>query len=490
MSLARPTGVRQLLVFASIFLGACAGSLKPTTEAPKPVPAPASGTTAAAQPRSNLTPLTLPPDSSDAGDNAANGQVADVPVTVLPTIIGHRTTVGQSNARPAGGVSREDNDQTVRIALGLSRRSARISGTGAWNVYDGAGDRIVARLKPGDSFTVQARDGMLVTSDGSVPAVRGPLIARPAGAGSFVGFDGHSYRGEVAIVSSGDALSIINRVGVEDYLRGVVPLEIGTDRTLVESAAVEAQAIAARSFTYTRMDDSRPYDMVATVTDQVYGGVDAERPLSDAAVAATRNMVMMYAGRVINAPYHSNSGGVTASASEVWHSGDEPYLVSVSDRIPGTEHYYGEDSPRFRWTRTLDASALSALLDRYLPQYSSAQRGHVGTLRKITETGRTQSGRVAGLVFETDRGSFTVRGNDVRFVLRSSSGEILPSTLFTFDQVTGRDGSVTQLTIQGSGNGHGVGMDQWGAIARARAGQNVMTILHTYYPGTTIGRVI
>jgi stage II sporulation protein D len=49
---------------------------------------------------------------------------------------------------------------------------------------------------------------------------------------------------------------------------------------------------------------------------------------------------------------------------------------------------------------------------------------------------------------------------------------------------------VTQLTINGSGNGHGVGMDQWGAIARARAGQDVLTILHTYYPGTTIGRVI
>jgi stage II sporulation protein D len=487
-------GVKQLLVFASIFLGACAGSLKPTTEAPRPAPAPVPATTASTQPRSNLPPLTLPPDSSNAGDSAASGQVggqvADVPVTVLPTIIGHRTTAGQSNTRPAGGVSRNDNDQTVRIALALSRRTARISATGAWNVYDGAGDRLLARLQAGDSFTVQTRNGMLVPSAGSIPAVRGPLIARPADSGSLVGFDGHRYRGEIAIATSGDGMSVINRVGVEDYLRGVVPLEIGTDRTLVESAAVEAQAIAARSFTYTRMDDSRPYDMVATVADQVYGGVDAERPLSDAAVAATRNMVMMYAGRVINAPYHSNSGGVTAAASEVWHSGDEPYLVSVSDRIPGTEHYYGEDSPRFRWTRTLDAPALAALLDRYLPQYSSAQRGRIGALRKVTETGRTQSGRIAGLIFETDRGSFTVRGNDVRFILRSPGGDILPSTLFTFDQITGRDGCVTQLTIRGSGNGHGVGMDQWGAIARARAGQNVMTILHTYYPGTTIGRVI
>jgi stage II sporulation protein D len=417
--------------------------------------------------------------------------VADVPVTVLPTIIGRRQAAPQNAVRATGTVSRDDNDQTVRIALALSRRSARINATGAWNVYDGAGDKLLAQLRAGDSFTVEARGEMLVVRGSAVPSVRGPLIARPAEPGSLVGFDGHRYRGELAVSSSGGGVSVINHLGVEDYLRGVVPLEIGTDRTLVESAAVEAQAIAARSFTYTRMDDSRPYDMLATVTDQVYGGADAERPLSDAAISATRNMVMMYAGKVINAPYHSNSGGVTAAASEVWHSGDEPYLVSVSDRIPGTDHYYGEDSPRFRWTRTLDAQALAALLDRYLPQYSSsAQRGRIGTLRKITETGRTQSGRVAGLPFETDRGSYTVRGNDVRFILRSDGGDILPSTLFTFDQTTDRDGRVTQLTIHGSGNGHGVGMDQWGAIARARAGQDVMTILHTYYPGTTIGRVI
>ncbi len=483
MSVARLMSVKSTLVFAMVFLGACAGGTRRPVVAPEPV------ASARTEPRSNLPPLNLPPDSSRRRDTTAV-QVADVPVTVLPTIIGHRSSPARGNARPAGGVSRSDNDQTVRIALALGRPSARIYATGDWSVYDGPSGKALATLHAGDSFTVEARDGMLVSSGSPVPSVRGPLIARATDPDAFVGFDGHRYRGEIGIAVANDGVSVINRVGMEDYLRGVVPLEIGTDRTAIESAAVEAQAIAARSFAYTRMDDSRPYDMLATVADQVYGGVDAERPLSDAAVAATHDMVMMYDGRVINAPYHSNSGGVTAAASEVWRSGDEPYLVSVSDRIPGTDHYYGEDSPRFRWTRTLSGSELASLLERYLPQYSSAQRGRVGTLRKITASGRTPSGRVAGLVFETDRGRFTVRGNDVRFVLRTPGGDILPSTLFTFDETTDSRGRVTQLTINGSGNGHGVGMDQWGAIARARAGQDVMTILHTYYPGTTIGRVI
>lgn len=476
--------VKVTLVLATVFLGACAGNVKRPTEAPTPV------ATRPAEPRSNIPPLTLPPDSASAPTRAGNVDVADLPVTVLPTIIGHRATPVSPNARPVGGVARSDNDRTVRIALALGKRSVRVSSTGDWNVYDGSTDKVLARLHSDDSFTAESRDGMIAAKGSAIPSVRGPLIARPADPGSFISFDGHRYRGEIGLATSSDGISVINRVAVEDYLRGVVPLEIGTDRTLVESAAVEAQAIAARSFTYTRMDDSRPYDMVATTSDQVYGGVDAERPLSDAAVSATHDMVMMYAGKVINAPYHSNSGGVTAAASEVWRGGDEPYLVSVSDRIPGTDHYYGEDSPRFRWTRTLNESELASLLDRYLPRYSTAVSGRVGTLRKITETGRTASGRIAGLVFETDRGSYAVRGNDVRFILRTAGGDILPSTLFTFDATTDSKGRVTQLTIKGSGNGHGVGMDQWGAIARARAGQDALTILHTYYPGTTIGRVI
>jgi len=480
VKLARLMGVKPSLVIATLVLGACAGTVRQPIEAPTPVAA------APAQPRSNIPPLNLPPES----DSAAGVKVADIPVTVLPTIIGHRTTTPSSDPAPVGGIVRTGNDQTVRIALGVNRPSARIYGTGTWNVYDGGDGKLLGSLRAGDSFSVSASDGMIVSTGASIAATRGPLIARPAEAGAFVGFDGHRYRGEIGVALSGSGISVINRVGVEDYLRGVVALEIGTDRTTLESAAVEAQAIAARSYTYTRMDDSRPYDMVATTADQVYGGVDAERPLSDAAVTATRNMVMLYDGKVINAPYHSTSGGVTASASEVWRSADEPYLVSVSDRIPGTDHYYGEEAPRFHWTRTLDAGALSTLIDRYLPQYSSAKRGQVGTLRSITVTGRTASGRVAALLFDTDRGSFSVRGNDVRFVLRGSTGDLLPSTLFTIAQDSDRHGHLKQLTINGSGNGHGVGMDQWGAIDRARAGQDVVTILQTYYPGTTIGRVI
>lgn len=476
MRVARLFDVRPFLLAIAATLVGCRASVQPIVFPPAPVPV-------ASAPSSRTQPDADPVDSAIA--QAGN----DGPATVLPSIIGRRGAKGAPATSMA--TAQFGGADQVRIALALAQESVRLSATGDWDVFDRTDDRPIAHLHAGDTYVVESRgDALRGSGGGSSMSSRGPVIARASEPGSFVTFSGRRYRGDVLVSPGEDGALVVNRVGMEDYLRGVVPLEIGPDRTPFESAAVQAQAIAARSYAFTHLNESRPYDMVATVTDQVYGGVDAERPIADAAVSATRNMVLMYDGKVINAPYHSNSGGVTAAASEVWRSGDEPYLVSVSERIPGTDHYYGEESPRFHWTRTLDAGTLAAAMAQYLPRYAGAPRMGIGTLRRITEAGRTPSGRVAALVFETDGGRYTVRGNDIRFVLRTPGGDVLPSTLFSFDVTTDRRGRVTALTVNGSGNGHGVGMDQWGAIARARAGQSAETILHAYYPGTTIGKVI
>jgi stage II sporulation protein D (peptidoglycan lytic transglycosylase) len=278
---------------------------------------------------------------------------------------------------------------------------------------------------------------------------------------------------------------------MEDYLRGVVPLEIGQRRTEDERAAVEAQAVAARSYAYTHLvsERERPYDMLSTVLDQVYGGADAEVPLSDRAVIGTTRIVLTYNGHIINAPYHSTCGGTTSSASEVWKEGDYPYLVAVSDRIPGSDdRFYCDPSPTFRWTRTFDQTTLRAALDKYLRNFASVPSGGIGTVRSVEVESRTPSGRVRTLGIGTSRGHFTLRQNDIRFVLRSSGGEILNSTYFSVDSRQG-NGVLTSLVVRGNGNGHGIGMCQWGAIGRARAGADYRSILRTYYPGTIVAAV-
>lgn len=312
--------------------------------------------------------------------------------------------------------------------------------------------------------------------------------ARPTNGESFVTFDGKRYRGELAIVPGDSGRLVINRVLMDDYLRGVVPLEIG-NRTAAEFAAVQAQAVAARTYAYKHLTGSRAFDMYATVQDQVYGGADAEKPQADSAIETTADVIVLYNGAPITTPYHSTCGGSTAAVSEVWYNQpDEPYLRPVSDRIPGSDNYYCDPSPRFSWTQNFDADGLRAVMEKYLAAYTNAPKSGLGRIVDIREQGRTPSGRVAALTVQTESGSYTLRGNDIRFVLRTPTGVTLNSTYFTFaEQKSG--GEVSTLVINGRGYGHGIGMCQWGAIGRARAGQNYRTILETYYPGTTIGRI-
>jgi stage II sporulation protein D (peptidoglycan lytic transglycosylase) len=379
----------------------------------------------------------------------------------------------------------------VRVALATGQRTVSISATGGWRLYERDGKSVLVRGGGGDVWRIERRGERLraVRPDGSTTASgSGPFVARPVEAGALLTWNGRRYRGELRVASTERGLIVVNRLPVESYLRGVVPSEIG-DRAPGEIEAVAAQAVAARSYTYVRLggEPRGLYDVVASTTDQVYGGVEVEKPVADAAIEKTVGEVLLYAGRVVNAPYHSTCGGSTAEANEVWRTPGEPFLQRVSDQVPGSDRYYCEPSPRFRWTETFDGQGLDAVLERYLRSYAAVPRGGVGEPRMIAVETRTPSGRVGTLAIETDRGRFLLNGNDIRYVLRRPGGEILNSTYFSVEPTIGRDGHITSLTIVGTGYGHGVGMCQWGAIGRAREGQDYRTILQTYYPGTTVG---
>ncbi|HXN75224.1 MAG TPA: SpoIID/LytB domain-containing protein, partial [Gemmatimonadaceae bacterium] len=315
----------------------------------------------------------------------------------------------------------------------------------------------------------------------------GSVLVSPS-EGSILIWEGKPYRGEIVISATDSGLLVVNSLSMDSYLRGVVPLEIGS-RTSAEFAAVQAQAVAARTYAYKHLTSTRAFDLYATVQDQVYGGVDAEKPQSDSAIATTADVVVLYNGQPITTPYHSTCGGSTAAVSEVWYDQpDQPYLRPVSDRIPGTANFYCDPSPRFGWTQSYDATGLRAVMEKYLASYTRAPKNGVGKITDIREQGRTPSGRIAALIVQTESGSYTVRGNDIRFVLRDPKGAILNSTYFSFTKESS-GGEVSSFNVNGRGYGHGIGMCQWGAIGRARAGQNYRTILETYYPGTTIGRI-
>jgi stage II sporulation protein D len=153
-------------------------------------------------------------------------------------------------------------------------------------------------------------------------------------------FDGRAYHGTLVLRSNGRQVSVVNSVALDTYLRGVVPSESPSHWPL---AALEAQAVAARSYALYELRPNAFYDLVPTTADQVYGGVAAERPRSDKAVYATLGQVLTYGGTVARTYYSSSSGGRTEAVQDAWPgSAPVPYLRSVPDP-------YDTYSPHHDW---------------------------------------------------------------------------------------------------------------------------------------------
>jgi stage II sporulation protein D len=408
-------------------------------------------------------------------------------------------SAGTSASAPVAGFEQygrlDGVDRMARIAIAGGLARAPVSATGAWRIDEQGGRQALVRGGGGEPWRIEQRNGLLrVTGDGddSTPWRQGPFVARPAERGTFVQYNGKRYRGEVWFVPSDSGVIVVNRLPVEDYLRGVVPLELGT-RSPADRAALEAQSIAARSYAYIRVPGpgapelTGGWHMLATVQNQVYGGVEVEHPIVNQAIDATTGLVLRYAGQTVDAPYFSSCGGRSATPREAWRDAkEEPYLHVDDDTDPTTGRPYCDISPRNHWVEELSEQQISDAVRRAL-EAQGATRPQAPAVRAVEVTQRTASGRVATLVFRTDRGDVSVGARDVRYVLRDVRGAMLSSTYFSIERESRGGTRVTGVTLRGNGNGHGVGMCQWGAMGRARAGQDARTILRHYYPGTAVG---
>jgi len=414
--------------------------------------------------------------------------------------------LGASAALAAYAPERQQNPSSrpVRVLLASVAREAPLSQTGvfqrdpaqisqypvsSWKLVDGS-RRVVARGETTDRWSVM-RDGRrlrVIHADAPTSAWIDGSLSLEMG-NDEVTWQEKTYRGTLTFVATDSLLLVVNRVDVEEYLRGVVPLEIGARQTS-DHAAVEAQAVAARSFTYTRMlaSGARDFDVRATESDQVYGGIRAETFWGDLAVAATAGWVLSYRGQVVTGPYHSACGGSTALPSETWRGGRDGYLRAVSDTSPRTGRPWCDLAPRAQWERRILAPDLRNALERYAGDYTTVPVGAAGSIRDAKIDGFTSTGRARTVVFTTAAGDVTLRTNDIRYVLRQVGGDLLPSTAISMSVERSPDGSLRAVVVRGRGNGHGVGMCQWGAIARARAGDDFRAILKAYYPGAELTR--
>jgi stage II sporulation protein D len=187
-------------------------------------------------------------------------------------------------------------------------------------------------------------------------------------------WNGRPYHGLLVVRRNGGELSLVNSVALDDYVRGVVGGEMPHNWNL---AALEAQAVASRSYALATLKPSSHFDLLSDARSQVYGGIAYETPGIDFAVSRTARQVLTWHGHVATTYYFSTSGGRTADIHDVWPKApDVPYLQSVDDP-------YDAASPHHVWGPfTFDAGRL-------------AQRLHVP--EGPVSVRRTASGRVASV---------------------------------------------------------------------------------------------
>ncbi|MCZ4497047.1 MAG: SpoIID/LytB protein [Thermoleophilia bacterium] len=340
-------------------------------------------------------------------------------------IIGHYFPGTVLAARPTDGPT------SLRVLLKRGPFTPRFQMLSAGEVRHGLAAPL--EVAPGDVVEV-AREGAMLTATRVRGAERTPVtIASPADVtlvpavdGGFktlfspdYGGSGGSYHGMITFYANpagkGGGVGVVNTVPFESYLRGVVPAEMPA---AWHPEALKSQAVAARSYALRGLQKNAPFDVYATTSSQVYGGINAERPTTDAAIAATDSLVARVGGptgEVAQTFFYSSSGGRTANNEDVWNGTPRSYLRSVPS--PFEETYRktwetGETAGGATLKLELTPAQLGAKLGSYVP----------GAFRSISVEG-TPSGYAKKLTIVGTSGKNTISADSfkLRFDLGSTN---------------------------------------------------------------------
>jgi stage II sporulation protein D len=341
-----------------------------------------------------------------------------------------------------------DPNRIVRVQLIARTGAATIAGAVQ------AGDR---NLDPTVTYKVK-RHGLnqLDLLDGSKRLATFTAPLQVAGQAGVTLLGGRGYRGTLEL-SPGlfGGVTVIDAVGLDDYVQGVVPVESPASWP---AEALKAQAIAARTYAITTSRGG-DFDQYADTRSQMYGGVSVETPATNAAVSATRGQVVTYAGQPVVTYFFSTSGGRTENVENTpLGSQPEPWLKSVDDP-------YDNLSPRHRWTP--ETTSLASIAKKLRGLYQGAFRGI-----KVLERGvspRIMSAQVIGTRGSTTTDGATLRDRlglfDTWAYFRTVTGAAKPPT--------GQDGSPPTQASAPSG----------GAQAARLAARPAGVLVGTVVPG-------
>jgi len=302
---------------------------------------------------------------------------------------------------------------------------------------------------------------------------------------STVKYAEKNYSGSLSILSADStSLFLINSLDLESYLQGVVPAEIFTNN-IDQLEAIKAQAICARTYALKKIKNrsKKQYHVFADVRDQVYSGAGQKTKLGDQAVLETDGSALLFKNELTDAYFHSSCGGILEDASEVWQSSEVAYLKSQQDVI-GKE-FADLESPYFRWEKERTIGQLDTMFNNSfgVSYLNSVVDDTMDIALRLLVKERSASGRVKKMAINYGTSQQELNGYEIRRFLGWPTGKLLPSTLFKLSS------SDSSIIIKGAGNGHGVGMCQYGAMYKAEKGLQYYHILQSYFPGTVLKKV-
>lgn len=390
----------------------------------------------------------------------------------------------------------DNYNNPIRVRLDAVSGSVNVQVSySSYEILNSSGGR-VASISQGESVSLSA----------------GQTLSSVNGYGRFI-YQGKEYRGD--LINAGGY--IVNRLGMEEYLYSVIYLEIGGYSPDIE--ALKAQAVASRSLGCYAKHHPRTnyYDVVATTSDQAYGGYSGENYSTSAASVSYRireackstlNQVMYYDGSLIKGIYCANTGGYSADAADVW-GGDYDYLQGryvpydsqsfVADNYSASSDstYQAVKMPTgYQWRKTFTYADLTAKVEKYSSKT-------IGVLTDI-KIDAASGGYVKEISFVGDKATVTLTGEEVRSCLSLRSGSfsvVLGESLSAaqgfsltyldknnFSRFLNRSGNVANF--QGRGYGHSVGMSQWAACVMAYKGMSYQEILTYFYGGESNGTAL
>lgn len=352
---------------------------------------------------------------------------------------------------------------TVLVALAHGVESVTIEPQGQVRVAPPKGQAVPLEWK--GPLKLTAREGGLRLSTLKLPSetrlepVDGALIR--------VGADRH--RGALILrLDPGQTVTVVEQVGLEDYLEGVLPFEMDPDWPL---EALKAQAVVARSFAYANRGKfgKEGFDLTSDTRSQVYRGVTSVNDNVRRAVSETRGEVLGWGGQLLRVYYHSCCGGHTENAAEAW--GGDP--KATPRPLRGVKDPWCRLSPNMHWTAYFAWQDVMAAVEE--------RRDLPGPLRSLRIGRRDVAGFVHDFVAAAGKARITVKSSELRSGL--GAGELKSTKIVRL--VVKRKG----LEFVGAGSGHGVGLCQWGARAQAQKGRSYEQILRFYFPGADLSEV-